>query len=316
MKIKNYSGVAVNMYKSTLTAVCLFALTACGAGVDPGSGDGSGATDPDAIVIPDGLKESLASATYNPAGAGTLVLNMQSLDSPQVQAAYQRNPGLDIGPYRAFTLQNDPLDRHFTALVAQVGSVRAGTVSDGGQFNRYYRGGFYERDGGFTPPTVSGLVSYAGTYAGVTNVSAPGADLLPIPGPVDPSRAPRQSARVQGDIFLNVDFSNNAVNGNIIDRVLVDSGTALPNIVLVPADIAANGTFAGRTEYDDQTVNGDYGGIFGGTDAGAVGGIVALNSFDGPSDSLGFTEEEEHGTFVLIQCGMPGEAPICANVNP
>lgn len=307
------------MYKSIFAGISLFALTACGAGTnqDVEEGDG-GVDDPNAaIVIPDALKESLTSATYNPAGGGTLVLNMQALDSSQLNQPYVRNASLDVGPYQAFTYQDDPLDRHFTALVAQVGSVRAGTVADGGQFNRYYRGGFYERDGGFTPPTTSGLVSYAGTYAAVTNGAAPGADLLPVTGPVvDSSRLPRQTARIQGNIFLNVDFADNAVNGNIIDRTLVDYGVALPDIVLVPTEIAANGTFSGTTEYADQTVNGDYGGIFGGANAGAVGGIVALDNFDGPGDPLGYVDEEEHGTFVLIQCGMPGDAPICPNVNP
>lgn len=306
----------MKIYKSVFVGVCLFSLTACGSGSDPSGGTGTTGGATGGIVIPDALKESLTSATYNPAGAGTLVLNMAALDTTHNPAGYVRNAALDIGPYRAFTQQDDPLDRHFTALVAQVGSVRAGVVADGGQFNRYYRGGFYERDGAFTPPTVSGLVSYAGTYAGVTNVGAPGADLLPIPIPVDSSREPRQSARIQGDIFLNVDFSDNVVNGNIINRTMVDYATALPNVVLIAAPIDENGTFVGTTEYADQTINGDYGGIFGGADAAAVGGVVALNSFDGPGDTLGFTEEEEHGTFVLIQCGMPGDAAICPNVNP
>lgn len=292
---------------------------ACGSGTDQAAevGDG-GVGDPNAaVVIPEALKETLNSAVYDPAGAGSLVLNMHALDSPQIEQPYQRNAALDIGPYRAFTYQDDPLDRHFTALVAQVGSVRAGAVADGGQFSRYYRGGFYERDGGFTPPTTSGLVSYVGTYAAVTNLDAPGADLLPVPGPaVDPAILPRQSARIQGDIFLNVDFSDNVVNGNITGRSLVDYAIALPDILLLPGDVAANGTFSGGTGYGDLTANGDYGGIFGGTDAGAVGGVVALDNFDGPGDPLGFINEEEHGTFVLIQCGMPGDDPICANVNP
>lgn len=309
------------MYKSLFAGICLFALTACGSGTDPDAGDAD--ADPDAVPnsIPETLRENLHEATYN-ASAQTLTLNMSSLDAGQVTAVYNRNRGLDVGTYEAYTLQDDPLDRHFTALVAQSTdpdqSVRAGAVADGGQFNRYFPGGFYERDGDFTPPSeAAGLVSYAGVYAAVTNVNAPGADLLPIPGPaIDPSRQPRQSARIEGHIFLNAEFGDNTVNGNITNRVLMDYGTALPNVVLLPTEIDANGEFLGTTEYADRTVNGEYGGIFGGTDASAVGGVVALTSFDGPGNPLGFEDEEERGVFVLIQCGLPGEDPICANVNP
>ena len=301
---------------------------ACGSGTDQTVAPDP-ATDPDLAAngIPTVLNENLHGATYN-AAAGTLTLNMVSLDAGPVEALYTRKPGLDVGPYQAYTNQDDPLDRHFTALVAQSAdpsrAVRAGVVADGGQFNRYFPGAFYERDGGFTPPSnTTGLVSYAGTYAGVTNVASTGSDLLAIPGPgpIDAGRTPRQSARTQGHIFLDVNFSDNSVNGNIINRTLIDSASApanaaLPNVVLIRSEIDTNGEFLGTTEYDDHTPNGNYGGIFGGTDATAVGGIIALDSFDGPGDTLGYTTEQERGVFVLIQCGQPGDDPICANVNP
>lgn len=315
------------MYKSVFAGICLFALTACGSGTDQSTDTG---TDPADVIdpsdIPAVLKANLNGATYNPA-AGTLSLDMTALDAPLRNAIYARTAALDIGHYQAYTLQDDPLDRHFTALAAQSGdpdqSVRAGVVADGGQFNRYYHGGFYERTGGFTPPApgaskeVDGLVSYAGVYAGVTNLNAPGAQLLPVTGPVGGTDLPAQSTRTTGNIFLNVDFTNNVVNGDITNRSLVEYGTGLPDIVLIAADVDdTSGVFSGATEYRDQTVNGEYGGIFGGTNASAVGGIVHLNSFDGPSDDLGIMNEEEHGVFVLIQCGLPGHAPICDNVNP
>lgn len=310
------------MYRSTLTGICLFALVACGSGTDQGGTTTTPDPDPDTGPngIPKVLNENLHGVKYN-AAAGTLTLNMVALDAGPVNAVYRRRAGLDVGPYQAYTYQDDPLDRHYTALVAQSTdpsrSVRAGVVSDGGQFNKYFPGAFYERDGGFTPPSnATGLVSYAGNYAGVTNIGAPGSDLLPIPGSVDPSRHPRQTTRTEGHIFLDVNFSDNSVNGNIIKRKLVDYGTVLPNVVLVKSDIDANGEFLGITEYEDQTKNGSYGGIFGGTDAGAVGGIVALDNFDGTGDPLGLTNEQERGVFVLIQCGLPGDDPICSNVNP
>lgn len=311
------------MYRTVFAGICLLALVACGSGTDQSvTTDPTDPTDPDAGPngLPSVLNENLHGATYN-AAAGTLTLNMVTLDAGPVITTYNRNVGLDVGPYQAYTYQDDPLDRHFTALVAQSvdagGTVRAGVVADGGQFNRYFPGAFYERDGGFTPPAdVTGLVSYAGVYSGVTNVSAPGADLLPVPASVDPSRHPGQSSRTQGHIFLDVNFSDNSVNGNIINRTLVDYALTLPNVILVRSEIDDNGEFLGTTEYGDLTTNGNYGGIFGGPNASAVGGIVSLDSFDGPDDIYDMETEEERGVFVLVQCGLPGDDPICSNVNP
>ncbi|MCV2893283.1 hypothetical protein [Lentibacter sp. XHP0401] len=130
---------------------------------------------------------------------------------------------------------------------------------------------------------------------------------------------PGQAARTEGNIFLNVTFgeNNNAINGSVYDRSIVDTGQALPSIVLVATDIAADGTFLGQVEYDGILNNniGDYGGIFGGPNAESVAGVVSLEEFD--NDTLGFDNELEIGVFVLDQCGTPDAIdPLCANVNP
>ena len=275
--------------------------------------------------IPASLALNLQAATYN-AAAGTLVLRLNSLDSGVFDATYDRTPALDRPGYIAFTVQDDPLDRHYTAMVARSSdpqqSVQAGVVSDGGQFNTYFSGGFFERNAPFTTPSAgpdAGLVSYAGTYAGVTNVNAPGDQLLD-PAPVtNPDLLPAQSAQTVGTIFLNVDFSNNAVNGAIINRSMIQYGQALPSVTLRVADIAPDGTFfGGRVEYAGNVQNdiGDYGGVFGGTDAAAVGGVVSLTEFDGVGNPLGLEAEREIGVFVLSRCGVAGSDPVlCANVN-
>lgn len=304
-----------------LSIALMAALTACGDGNpfdDNSNGEDGGIPDGSTNDIPESLASNLQTATYDPA-TGMLQLHLTSLDASPIIASYVRTPGLDVGGYEAYTVQDDPLDRHFTAMVAQSpdGTVRAGVVSDGGQFNRFYSGGFYERTGAYQPPSVSGpttgLVSYAGNYAGVTNLNAPGGpELLPPPGGADPSILPAQSARTQGQIFLNVDFGNNAVNGNINSRTLVDAGTALPTVVLVDGAIAGDGTFLGKIEYDgDPTLQiGDFGGIFGGANAASVGGIVSLDQFfDDTSIAQG--AERERGVFVLVQCGQPGDDPAC-----
>ncbi|MFD1194032.1 thymidylate synthase [Seohaeicola saemankumensis] len=275
-------------------------------------------------TIPAALANNLQSATYD-ADAGTLVLRLTSLSSGTLDATYTRTPALDRPGYQAYTLQDDPLDRHVTAMVARssdVGnSVQAGAAADGGQFNTFFSGGFYERnDPGntFVKPT-SGLVSYAGTYAGQTNINAPGDQLLPVDPAVDTAARPAQSAQVVGTIFLNVDFANNTINGAIFDRSLIQLTQPLPDLALRVGNIATDGTFYGNTVnyrgVPEQDI-GDYGGIFGGTDASAVGGVVALTEFDGPSNSLGYQGERETGVFVLSRCGATGSDPLlCANAN-
>lgn len=317
--------------KKRFLAGCLapMFLAGCLTGTNPFLTNSADPTPPGAPTptntIPDSIRKNLESASYD-AATQTLSLTLTALDGTTLNPQYTRTPGLDIGPYRAFTAQNDPLDRHFIALAAQSRdpgqSTRAVTVADGGQFNRYWGGGYYERTGGYTPPAVapnSGLVSYAGTYAGVTNVHAPGGNLLPVPPvpPVDPSVLPRQSARTNGEIFMNVDFADNAVNGSIYNRQFTDYGIALPTVVLVDGVIDANGAFLGSVEYENvlSTDIGDFGGIFGGANAGGMAGIVQLTQFDGVGDPLLLDAEQEHGVFVLTQCGLPNAAPICANVN-
>jgi len=312
-----------------LSIALLAALAACGDGnpfdqVAPGN-EGQ-APDGNTNGIPESLAGNLQSSTYDP-GTGTLRLVLTSLDAAPRIATYTRTMGLDIvspttgARYQAFTQQDDSLDRHFTALVAESAdpgnSVQAGVVSDGGQFNRFFSGGFYQRDGVYDPPggigSPSGLVSYAGHYAGVTNIDSPGGpNLLPPPAGADPSTLPAQSSRTQGEIFLNVDFADNAVNGGVANRTLVDSATALPDIVLVDGNIAGDGTFLGTVEYggDPTRSIGDFGGIFGGTNAAAVGGVVSLNEFFDDSN-IANNAERERGVFVLIQCGQPGDDPAC-----
>lgn len=311
--------------RSVLFGASLALLAACGS-TNPFMTAGSG--DPatgDTSDIPDSLRGDLSRFSYS-AASQTLTVEGVTLDNLPFNTIYARNAALDVPGYQAYTAQNDPLDRHSTAFVMQSGnsgSVRAGVVVTGGQFNRYFGGTYYERDGGYTPPTVtptSGLVSYAGNYAGLTNVSGDGGDLLPVPLGTDPSLIPRQSAEVTGQIFLNVDFADGSVNGAIYNRTLVDAALALPDIALIATDIAIDGTFHGTTvEYVGLvgTDIGDYGGIFGGPDAEAVGGGVRLEEWDGENDALGFDNEEEYGVFVLDQCGTPdANAPVCASVNP
>lgn len=262
-------------------------------------------------------------------GGDSITVQVASLDGTPLANTFVRNPALDTAGYLAYTTQEDALDRMFVALAAQSmdGSVHAGTVIDGGQFNIYHGGGYYERDGDFDPPDIGdgpgeGQVSYAGTYAGLTNVNtSEGANLIDIPAGIDPADLPDlpgEPYRVRGTIFLNANFADNAVNGEIYNRVLISpvDGSAemrLDDLALIVTEIDANGEFFGNVEIDGNigVDIGDYGGIFGGEDAQSVAGIVSISNF---SDDL--ENEDEVGVFVLTQCGMPGDADVCDAVEP
>ncbi|MDQ2093424.1 transferrin-binding protein-like solute binding protein [Rhodalgimonas zhirmunskyi] len=288
------------------------------------TGETGGETTTETSTIPEELSGDLESVVYSP-GDQTITVTGMTLDEVPVETVYRRNTSLDRNGYIAYTAQDDPLDRHFTAYVKQSnnsGSVRAGAISDGGQFNRVFQGGFYERDGEFTPPTPDeGLVSYAGTYIGLLNGLGDGGDLLPITDPTVPVELhPGQSGTIVGNIFFNVDFNNNTINGGITDRVWTQNGSAEESIALISTSIEDDGTFLGSAEFDGEvgTSIGSYGGIFGGPEADAVGGVVALNEWDGPGDvNHGFDSEIERGVFVLDKCGTTGaNATVCASTNP
>ena len=195
--------------------------------------------------------------------------------------------------------------------------MRSGVIGDGGQFNRVLQGVYYERDGDFDAPDIgtgpaAGQVSYAGNYAGLTNIGS----TIPTPG-VDPSLWPSEPVRISGEIFLNANFSDMAVNGAIYNRQLLPATPAdLPDLALIITDIGTDGSFSGDVEYvgDINNTIGTYAGIFGGTDAASVGGGINLEEFD--NDLLAMDNELESGFFVLTQCGQPGAPPVCTNVVP
>ncbi|MEO0937329.1 MAG: thymidylate synthase [Pseudomonadota bacterium] len=310
-------------YLAGIAALALVA--ACGDGnpfsgtpteTDPGDGSSG---------IPATLASDLDSFTYDPAN-DTLIVEGISRDEDPFEATFRRRPGLDVPGYVAFTAQDDPLDQHATAYVQEIAGTRGGVVVTGGQFTFFNAGGAYGRDGVFDRPPVqgdTGLVTYAGDYVGLTNLAGDPTDLAPVPPGTDQAVLPGQSAKVTGQIFINVDFGDNNLSGTIYDRRLdADDATLAPgqtdlavgDIVLVPATIDGNGEFFGDVELSgDRTDRGDYGGIFGGPESEAVAGVIFI------ADHLvsNTQAEEEYGTFVLGKCGSPSEtAAICNSVEP
>lgn len=284
--------------------------------------------------IPETVAGDVTRVSYDPA-QNTIVVEGLTLDEVPFSAVYTRAPALEanVPGYQVYTAQSDALDRHSTAFAGQAnnsGAVRAGVVVTGGPRNRYFGGTYYERDGAYDPPDVSptdGLVTYTGRYAGLTNLDGSGEDLLPVPPGTPPELVPTQAAEVTGDVFMNADFADNSIEGNIINRQL-EGGLTLPSLVLISGEIASNGTFFGDVEFDSTdplsgpnpvgSDIGDYGGIIGGPDGEGLAGGIFLGQFDGLSNQLGIENEEEYGIFVLDRCGTPGAADplgVCGSVN-
>lgn len=328
------------MKSYSLLLCATLALAACGGdGTNPFMDDeettDGGGEDSSAAAIPESVAGDVDEIVYDPA-TQTLTVSGVSLENTDYSATYARAASMDIldengaVAYEAYFTQSDPLDRPAIAFARQSGNsgaVRGSVAVTGGQFNRYFGGTYYERDGDYTPPPVTdqnqGLVSYAGEYAGLTNVQDTGNALVLSPSGSAPGvLVPGSPAVIEGRIFLNVDFADNSVNGAIYNRDFRDyPGTyTLPNVILVATGIDSTGRFSGETvEYEGVLNNdiGDYSGIFGGPNAEAVAGGVRLTQFDGVGNPAGFENEEEYGVFVLDQCGTADEnLAVCNEVRP
>ncbi|OUD09270.1 hypothetical protein BVC71_11275 [Marivivens niveibacter] len=295
------------------------------------------------------LENNLTTAVYDP-DTETLYVDMYALDRvgndyPLVE--YNRAADLDVPGYYAFNYQDDPLDRYFIAYVAQTpdGTAQGTIVADGGQFTEYFGGTqMFARQEYSAGPEV-GLVSYAGDYVGITNLTYYGDELLVVPAPYNSdeyaSLWPTQPIIVEGEAFINVDFGDNAINGAIVNRQFTlmsgypedaFEGTTygVNDLILQPGTVDESGQFTGtvvgqviqEVGTDPITVEsyevgeGTYGGVLAGDGAtGMAGGLFVSNHID-PIDGREIELEEEYGIFVLTQCGLPDDAAICDIVNP
>ena len=310
------------MFRILATMAALALLTACG---DGQPFDFGVVTPEPPGLTPEEVEEqaAIAASIAGDLDGGTYSLAAQTLtvritlDTTPIDAVYSRNAALDVPGYVAFSVQEDPLDRIFIGMGGRSAdnSVEGVLVSDAGQFNRFFGGTTFRQIGAYSEapsgPT-SGLVSYAGSYVGLSNQPAANNTIgLPVPAGTPSGLIPSQSSRITGDVFINADFADNAVNGLIYNRVNQDSVQPMFDLVLVVSTIDANGRFLGDVENEEQVNIGDYGGTFGGLNASGVAGGIHIEDY---LDNV--TNEEEYGIFVLTQCGLTGDAAICDGVQP
>ena len=291
----------------------LIIFSACGGGHTPPS-TGSGSTN-DSLSndVPTALASDLDGISYDSA-TETLIITGVGLDETPFSATYLRNAALDRVGYEAYTVQDSSLDRHSTAYVRQIDGAYAVAVATGGQFAYYMAGTSFGRTDAYTAPTTDqpsgGIVSYAGTYVGLLNISGDGGDLLPVTPGTPGDVLPVQAAEITGLVLINADFADNRINGAIYDREVTDDpATTVETLNLAPTDIAEGGTFEGVTSLGFNPV-GVYGGIFSGTDAAVVAGSIFAE------DHIGIQDIEEYGIFVLGQCGGAHSAPLCNQPVP
>lgn len=263
-------------------------------GTGGGSGGGSGGS---TGGIPAALRGNLLSANFNQA-AGTLTAVIDPLDASPVTVTFARNAALDRAGYQAFTYQESTSNRLFLALFrTTTNGAASGGVTASGQFTEMIWGANYAANSAFAAPAAGGLASYSGRYMGMLNSGTT------VPGPGAPFN-PIQPYRVEGQVLLNADFTNNNVEGGIRNRSVVETTTPLDSLFLTITEITSTGTFAGKVEFGDREEAGSYGGTFAGTGGTAVAGIIDVKPISGDSDVL------EKGVFVLDRCA-PGDPSPC-----
>lgn len=320
-------------------------LVACGDGNPFTTGDSSSAdgetpttptdpTDPttpaDPTAVPELIAGDLESISFN-AATNTLTVTGLSQDGVPLVNEYRHVTTSFVDGYETFTGQNDPLGRHATAFVASRDGVQAGVVMTGPQFNTFFGGTFFERQGDYVAPTAPESrfdVTYYGNYAAGVNTRGPATDIFSTPGVDTDVSTPAQTAYIRGLMFINVDLNDMSVEGEVYDRTLVRGVGAtndtltpalldLPDIVLVDGTLTGEGTFSGNIEQDESdpdfpidgaTDIGDFAGVIGGSEGEFVAGGTTVSDF---TDS--FDGEIEYGVFVLDLCVEGNTDPICVN---
>jgi hypothetical protein len=322
----------------TFTGVCALALVvgACSSSTNPFTAT-TGTTTPDpgtgttSSAVPAVIANDVDGISYD-AAAQTLTVTGLTQDGTPLVNEYRHVATSFVAGYETFTAQNDPLGRHATAFVASREGVQAGMVITGGQFNKFFGGTQYSRDGAYEAPVAPEDrfdVTYHGNYAAGVNIQGPVTDLLPTVGLDDSIETSTQAGYIRGLMFVNVDLNDLSVEGQIYNRTRVGQLTPdtdptvlgfqdLPSLVLVEGVLTDDGTFSGNIERDAEDGGtpglkvGDFAGLIGGPEGVTMAGGTNVTDF---LPNVADTNEIEYGVFVLDLCQAGDTDTICVNAQ-
>lgn len=293
--------------RMTMVLAAVAALAGCGGNPFITGGGGGGGTPPitpvdsiNGVSVPATVSGSMTSATFVP-GDPTISVKMSSQDASDLNGTYQRDASFDVAGYTGYSHQETTSNRFVVALVKQVNGAKAIIAYDGGQFINSHKGGLYARADAFSAPTggVQNSFNYSGSYVGLLNTGTP------APGGPGGAFDPTISYRTQGTVLITADFAEMTVSGGITNRQIVDTATPLPDQLMnVSSPMDANGNFAGVTKYSDNSVSGDYAGIFSGLNASEIATLYVFKPISGNPDLV------EQGMFVGSNCAAVG-GPGC-----
>jgi len=207
---------------------------------------------------------------------GTVLRVQIALDGPDALQAYV--PAGEVDGYDRFTFALSGDNRAYTAFAGRSsgGEVTAVVTMDSGQFNRFFAGATVIQDQeAFSP--AAGTASYSGDYVGLIYTDA-------------------GLGEVTGVVFLNANFTDKLVEGDMTSREIV-GGPGLGNLIFVNTVIQPDGVFGGGIEDETEAPIGAYGGAFGGSGAEFIGGTVSVETDAG----------QEYGIFVIETCGAVGD---------
>lgn len=309
------------------------------AGCNGGGGGGIAPPPPGlpANPAPAALAGDLAAVSYS---GGVLRIDMGGIGGAAGFATFAEQIGLKIlneagnTDYLAFTHQEAPDAPAFLAFVAanDRGSLIALAAADRGLADSHLAGGSYWSLTDLTAP-AAGSFDYAGTYVGIV---VPGSRATIATGYPEVGDE-LEPWLTEGRILLTGDFGSPRVvsgriqdrvlrdlSGRVIDAIIVDDldpmtpddpiGTAtLADLSLNSAMIDVTGEFLGQVAFAAApgTGIGTYGGLFGGTGASDLAGVLWLTPIEGQPGIF------EYGAFNLPRCdlqtGVVGSdiSPLC-----
>lgn len=210
------------------------------------------------------LSGEITSARYDP-DTDTVIIVGAPYDDGNLEGVYTRDPALDLNGFRAY--RNSPTG--FSPYIAYwrvspTGATQAGVARNADYFDLGYGGTIYRRDATTTIPR-EGLASYTADYVGLVAFENAGG-----------------LERTRGDVRIEVDFADERMRGFVTNRVNVDTGEALLEVVLNDATFenghATGGTAVSRDGTGTTVESGTYQALFGGEDAAEVVGVFILSS--------------------------------------